>query len=105
MVEVPAEAIHDQSVDVSVGISAGSAMPRRESGGELGPCPGSKTPTVLQVVEPDLRRNGKGGERTPMAKERLRQKLERGEVWGTFESLVFKGVTSSSQKHTGTSLL
>lgn len=93
------------SVNVSVGISAVSTMPGRGSGGELGPCPGSKTPTLLQVVEPDLGRNGTGGERTPMAKERSRQKLEHGEVWDTFESQVFKGVTSSTQKHTVTSLL
>lgn len=93
------------SVDVSMGISDGSTMPGRGRGGELGPCPGSKTPTVLQVVEPDLGRNGRGGERTPMAKERPRQKLELGEVWDTFESQMFKGVTSSTQKHTGTSFL
>lgn len=91
------------SVNVSMGISAVSAMPRRGSGGELGPCPGSKNPTVLRVVEPDLGRNGRGAERTPLAEERPRQKLECGEVWGTFESQVFKGVTSSTQKHTDTS--
>lgn len=58
------------SVNVSMGISAVNTMPGRRSRGELGPCPGSKTPTVLQVLEPDLGRNGRGGERTPMAKER-----------------------------------
>lgn len=105
MAVVPAEAMHDGSVDVSMGTSAGSTMPGRGRGGELGPCPGSKAATVLQVVEPDLGRNGRGGESTPMAKERPRQKLEGGEVWGTFKSQAFKGVTSSSQKRIGTPLL
>lgn len=57
------------SVNVSMGISAVSTIPRRRSREELGPCPGSRTPAGLQVVEPDLGRNGRGGERTSMAKE------------------------------------
>lgn len=105
MAVVPAEAMSDGSVDVSMGTSAGSTMPGRGRGAELGACPGSKVATVLQVVEPDSGRNGRGGESTPVAKERPRQKLEGGEVWGTFKSQVFKGVTSSTQKGTGTPLL
>lgn len=73
-----------QACDESMGISAGSTT-ARERGGELASSPGNKTPTALQVVQPDLGWRGRG---PPW------QKREGGEICGAFERQVFTGVPS-----------
>lgn len=79
-----------QACDVSMGTSAGSTT-AQERGGELGSSPGNKTPNCASGGAARL---GVKWESSPLAKERMGQKQEGGEICGAFECQVFRGVTS-----------